>query len=399
MKKLYFYINVFSLMYMTTLFLFPHSSRADSLDDWLTVTTPTNDLLYGVAYGNNTFVAVGSNGIILTSPDGIVWTPINLLGYQNYFFAVTYGNGKFVAVGSGGTVLTSTDGVYWTTTYMDSGTTDNLYGVTCGNGKFVAVGSGGTILTSSTGLIWMLRSSGTTQLLYDTIYGNSIFVDVGTYGTTFYSTNGLSWTPGNSTISSFDIRGVAYGNYIFIAVGDSGTILTSLDGVNWTVPPDLQNPLPSVRLRRVTYCTDTFIAVGDSGTILTSLDGVNWTERTSGTLNDLDATACDGNSSFVAVGTNGTILISGVQTLPVRILGVSPGYSSIQAAYDGTINGETIESQALHFSGNLVFDRNVTVTLQGGYDSTYTTNPSSTTINGALTISDGTVKVENIIIK
>jgi hypothetical protein len=83
----------------------------------------------------------------------------------------------------------------------------------------------------------------------------------------------------------------------------------------------------------------------------------------------------------------------------VRILGVSPGFSSFQAAYDGTINGETIESQALHFGENLIFDRNVMVTLKGGYDSTYTTNLSSTTINGSITISDGTVEVENIIIK
>ena len=122
----------------------------------------------------------------------------------------------------------------------------------------------------------------------------------------------MSWTPGNSTTSNH-LRGVAYGNLIFVAVGDSGTILTSLDGVAWTVPPDLQNPLPSVRLRGVTYCRDTFIAVGDSGTILTSLDGVNWTARTSWTSYNLEAAACDPNSSTsVVVGEYGTILLSGI---------------------------------------------------------------------------------------
>ena len=144
MKKKSLYINIFPLMCMTILLLFPPSLNAEPLDNWFTVTTASiNDFFYGLAFGNNTFVAVGADGIILTSPDGIVWTPRNLLGYPNYFFAVTYGNGKFVAVGTGGTVL-----------------------------------------TSSTGQIWILRISRTTQFLYDTIYENSIFVDVGEYGTT-----------------------------------------------------------------------------------------------------------------------------------------------------------------------------------------------------------------------
>jgi photosystem II stability/assembly factor-like uncharacterized protein len=400
MKKISLYINLFSLMCMTIFLFFPPSSSAEPLDNWFTVNTASiNDIFYGVAYGNNTFVAVGSHGVILTSPDGIVWTPSNLLGDPHYFFAVTYGNGKFVAVGTGGTVLISTDGVSWSKAYMDSGTTNNLYGVTYGNDKFVAVGTGGTILTSSTGQIWIQRISSTTQVLYDTIYANSIFVAVGAYGITLYSTNGLSWTPGNSTTSN-DLRGVAYGNLFFVAVGDSGTILTSIDGVNWDSPPDLQNPVPVARLNGVIHVSGTFVAVGDSGTILTSIDGVNWDSKNSETLNEIYALAY-GNDSFSSVGGFGTILISGIQTLPVRILGVSPGYSSVQSAYDdpGTGNGDTIQSMALNFSENLLFDRNVTVTLKGGYDSAYTTNPSSTIINGTLTISDGTVEVENIVIK
>jgi photosystem II stability/assembly factor-like uncharacterized protein len=59
---------------------------------------------------------------------------------------VTYGNGTFVAVGRNGTILTSRDGVNWTR--RTSPTRDWLNSVTYGNGRFVAVGDYGTILTS-----------------------------------------------------------------------------------------------------------------------------------------------------------------------------------------------------------------------------------------------------------
>ena len=79
---------------------------------------------------------------------GTTWTLCTSQG--NSLFGVTYGNGLFVAVGSDGTILTSPDGVNWTA--QASGTGSDLNGVTYGNGLFVAVGGSyhgsGTILTS-----------------------------------------------------------------------------------------------------------------------------------------------------------------------------------------------------------------------------------------------------------
>jgi hypothetical protein len=83
---------------------------------------------------------VGGSG----SGEGTTWTPRGLGG--TWFFSLTYGNGTFVAVGSNGTILTSPDRVSWT--WRASGTDSSLFGVTYGNGLFVAVGDYGTILTS-----------------------------------------------------------------------------------------------------------------------------------------------------------------------------------------------------------------------------------------------------------
>ncbi len=79
------------------------------------------------------------------------WTQQTLGGKK--LFGVAYGNGLFVAVGgyvsllsSAGVILTSRDGVSWTK--RTSGTGSLLYGVAYGNGTFVAVGDRGTIITS-----------------------------------------------------------------------------------------------------------------------------------------------------------------------------------------------------------------------------------------------------------
>ena len=65
----------------------------------------------GVTYGNGLFVAVGYNGTILTSPDGVSWTAGTSATNQT-IDGITYGNGLFVAIGY--TILTSPDGMSWT---------------------------------------------------------------------------------------------------------------------------------------------------------------------------------------------------------------------------------------------------------------------------------------------
>ena len=62
-------------------------------------------------------------------------------------------------------------------------------------------------------------------------------------------------------------------------------------------------------LRGVTYGNSTFVAVGDEGTILTSADGVIWTTKASGDTAHLRGVTY-GNSTFVAVDDGGTILTS-----------------------------------------------------------------------------------------
>jgi len=69
--------------------------------------------LTGIAYSQNHFVTVGDQGIILTSSDGIAWTPQNS-GTTAHLNGICFGQNCFVAVGVDGTILMSKDGSAWT---------------------------------------------------------------------------------------------------------------------------------------------------------------------------------------------------------------------------------------------------------------------------------------------
>lgn len=81
----------------------------------------------------------------------------------------------------------------------------------------------------------------------------------------------------------------------------------------------------------------------------------------------------------------------------VLVIGGSTDYfSTIQAAYDGAADTSTIKLWASNYSESLDCNRPVTVTLQGGYDSTYSSIVGDAVLNGTLTITDGTVVADGI---
>jgi photosystem II stability/assembly factor-like uncharacterized protein len=404
------YISIFLLTFSTI--ILPCSSIADPLDYWVTAITPgTDNWYYAVTYGNGKFVTVGAYGTVLTSSDGIVWTPQDS-GCTHHLYGVGFGDNTFVAVGGYGTILTSPDGVTWTTRL--SGTMHplsyDLDGVSYGEfvsgldlkKRFIVVGGHGTILYSDDkGVTWYSPTFYPVNWLFDTIYGSQ-FVIVGESGTTFYSTDGESWSSGSVTppITSH-ILGVAYdGVSTFVAIGESGTFLTSVGGVNWNSG---NTGILINYLRGVAYGNGMYVAVGDSGTIIISLDGLNWSGyKYSNTNYELDRVTY-GNGSFVVVGGYGTILHDrdSLNPLVKSTSTPSPPVQTIQAVYNTALNGDTIQAMALYFNETLTFNdlSNKSVTLQGGYDSTYSSNPSYTIINGTVTISNGIVIMDKIIIQ
>ena len=305
--------------------------------------------LNAVVYGNNTFVAAGSvpsvpnsttsTATIMKSADGTTWTvpysysiPRNEYGGKVY--GVAYGNGTYVAVGLNlsqgfGSILSSTDGTTWYP--RDAGLAASLRGVTYGMNKFVAVGDNGVILTSSNGVTWTSQASGVSLALYGVAYGNNTFVAIGEMGAVMVSPNGSLWSFQHSDIIGYaSLRGITFGGNIFTAVGYHNSVYqkvyTSANGTGWTD----QLPATDGHLYGVTYGNSRFVAAGDAydlvttsynGAVLNSFNGTLWTQwvsRNSPTVPALRAAAY-GNSSFVAVGDGGTILQSGSNTYAASV--------------------------------------------------------------------------------
>ena len=102
-----------------------------------------------ISYGGGRFVTVGQRygaevgtSDVAFSPDAENWTTLTV---SEPLWGVGYGNGSFVAVGPAGVILTSPDGMGWTR--RESGATNSLWTCAYLNDRYVALGELGTILT------------------------------------------------------------------------------------------------------------------------------------------------------------------------------------------------------------------------------------------------------------
>ena len=191
----------------------------------------TNMSWNSVAFGNNLFVATGhtfnnSTGI-MTSTDGINWTIRNSNVANADLNSVAYGNGTWVIVGTN-KIITSTGAVTWTVTSYNS---DNYKSVIYGNGTFVAVGGSGVVMTSPDGYSWTSRTSPGKMEWTSVTYGseNKLFVAVAVNGyanKVMTSPDGITWTGRPSPDEPW--LSVSYGgNNTYVAVGYYGKIMTS----------------------------------------------------------------------------------------------------------------------------------------------------------------------------
>ncbi len=272
-----------------------------------TASSGTSGNILGIAAGaGKGYVAVGTNGSVSTSTDGVHWT-VQTSGTHHTLHSVVYD--EFVAVGDSGSILTSPDGVTWT--IRTSGTTVNLYGVDYNGTQFVAVGNSGTILTSTDGITWATATSGTSMNLMSVTYGDGLFTVVGNSGTILTSSNGTSWSP-QSSGTSVNLASIAFGGTQFIAVGLSGTILGSSDGINWTG----RTSGTTDSLLSVTYGAGQFAAVGSGSLLLTSTDGTTWTGGSTGAGTTLSAVIISG-SQIIGGGSSGVIVNSTTTDVPL----------------------------------------------------------------------------------
>jgi len=324
--------SLLALVTFTLVVLTTAPTRAQ--EQWLYRTSDVTNNLWSVAHGGSPtaqWVAVGEQGTILTSPDGISWTK-RPSGFPNrWLVSVGYGAGVWIAVGEGGLVLTSPDAVVWSP--RTSGTTARLNGIAYGGARWIAVAESGELITSTDSATWT-KLSPSTDRLRGLLYAYGQFVITGDNGlmrttidTTDYAANVL---PGG-----FFVESVAYGRRAFVAVGEDGYAITSADAVTWS---SLASGTGAY-LRGITFFNGQFIAVGTGGAILTTpAPGTAWTARPSGTTGVLTAVAAS-DAAVVAVGLDGIIVRSAPTAAAPRI--VAGPADSIAVTGDNVLFGVT----------------------------------------------------------
>ncbi len=91
---------------------------------------------------------------------------------------------------------------------------------------------------------------------------------------------------------------------------------------------------------------------------------------------------------------------SSCANLPARIAGPVPAYhASIQEAYNAAGSGDTIQAHEAAFAGDLNINLNKSVVIKGGYDCDYATVTGTSSLNGNLKISNGSVSIENLVME
>ena len=262
--------------------------------------TRTYHHLYGVAFGNNTFVAVGAGGTVRTSSDnGSSWDN-GTSGNSYYFDEVAYEDSRFIAVGQYGRIYTSSDnGTTWSRSTWN-GSTAGLTGVASGNNVSIAVSSSNVIKSTDNASNWTLKSSAVE--VYDMVFGNrTASGEVATCGTIThggdhddgtYNSVALSGGSGSGAEATVVVSG---DNVTSVSITDGGTSLYQIGDVltidNATIGGDIGEV---VTVDNITHNGDhdngTYTSVALSGgsgsgaeaTVIVSADNVTSVSITDG---------------------------------------------------------------------------------------------------------------------
>ena len=193
--------------------------------------------------GTSMYVAVGHDGKLATSSDGITWTQQTSSFGTTWIYAIAYGNGVWVAVGDAGKLATSTDGTTWTQRTSSFGTSD-IFCVAYGNGVWVAAGASNKLATATdpTGT-WTQRTNTHNSTIEAVAYsaGLGIWVtgaDSGTTGALQSATDPTgTWTARTSSQSLFSeevVRLVAAPGRFILYAATTNRWIYSTNGTTWT---------------------------------------------------------------------------------------------------------------------------------------------------------------------
>ena len=184
---------------LITIVLFVNTVIAQDTWTWTQRYSGPRHLNDVAAGADGLFAAVGNEGAILTSPDGIEWTERNSNTYHG-LHTVIWGDGMFVAGGDSGIIVTSVDGVEWVVRRSGGST---IRSIAWGNGKYVAsIARALHILISDDGIEWIEQTISGNGIVYNAhlVYGDGLFMAAYDDCYVPVSTDGVNWRLENDDI-------------------------------------------------------------------------------------------------------------------------------------------------------------------------------------------------------
>lgn len=235
----------------------------------------------GIDWVGDHFLSYGGDGLMMSSPDGQVWTQLSARSFDlagNWEINELATNGStIVGVGEGAIIITGEHGTQWTR--RGSSAISELNAVIWGGSAFWAVG-GSRIIRSLDGVHWAEVYFDPDSDLRDIVRNGSLLVAVGRRSgrdIVLTSTGGQNWAA-----QLFDLQGtlltVGWTGSRWVAVGDGSGYLTSPDGVTWQEHVHLAD----VTMSDMAWNGLRLVAVGSrlehGGAIYSTIDGVQWVE-------------------------------------------------------------------------------------------------------------------------
>lgn len=351
----------------------------------------------GMIHTAQLYVAVGFQGKLATSPDGINWTQrtsgfstsitISSVAYVMDIFVV---GAATASTGASPKVSYSSDGTAWTAATWSS--TGIPVGFASDGNIIVAVTDDAEIYTSGDSAVtWTHRTSGLTEgtdILKAVAYSPSLalFVAVGTVipttgtsGRILTSPDGITWTSQTVPSSWKQINDVAWaadiGQFVIVhedlsTAGTVKKIATSTDGTSWTKQSSPWDSVASRPIAAFRGDDGLWFVVGTSTQRATkSSDGVTWSSVTTGSTQSTITDVVRGDRWVIAEGGGGNVRVSTDTTnWAAYSFGASVGINGLavrHAVHMGLLSIDSIvkANRSASFTLNEIVKRNLSSTF------------------------------------
>ena len=210
---------------------------------WRSVAVDSGNRIADITYANGFFWVVSArtagNAAVFYSADGLTWqsTSNGLVAPAVGLYGIAFGNGRYAAVGPGAVAYYSSDGINWSVT---NDTDLALLDFACcanqlefRSGFFIAGDqNGGQVTYSADGIDWVIGpNSGSVPNQFSSIGAQIFWADVGN----LLTIASIKLTTATTITGLTGIRATGSNNFNFgAAVGDTGAIHTTTDGITWS---------------------------------------------------------------------------------------------------------------------------------------------------------------------